>query len=372
MYKNKALVDRMLNTPSVNDNNVMMYRKLTSLIEQYNIMARDKGLPVKKIPVYDDSMNRTLMVQSISNILKDISKIRGIKNKNIGGEKILRDVTFEGDQFTNGIWTYTIINDDDIAVTLNTGIFSTQFTEDTITLGYNEMPYEKLITSDGEVYSTASYKYMFNYLPYRVTTLTIDNWTNRKVTDMSYMFSDCSSLQSLTLGDNFNTSSLTNMRYMFYGCSKLQSLTLGDKFDTSSVTDMSYMFYYCQKLTLLTLDNFDTSSVTNMTNMFGECSSLQSLTLGDNFNISSVTDIGIMFWRCIALTSVSLYKSAESIIMQLPTATDTWTVTNGASETPIGNIDILQGAQATWKPTNLPDSWGDAQWTLTRTVQPPS
>ena len=79
MYKNKALIDRTLNVPSINDNNVMMYRKLTSLIMEYNIMARDKGLPVKSIPVYSNNMNCSLMIQSLTSILKNIDKVKNIK-----------------------------------------------------------------------------------------------------------------------------------------------------------------------------------------------------------------------------------------------------------------------------------------------------
>ena len=47
--------------------------------------------------------------------------------------------------------------------------------------------------------------------------------------------------------------------------------------DTSEVTDMSYMFYECSSLKELDLSKFDTKKVTKMSFMFFECSSLMKL-----------------------------------------------------------------------------------------------
>ena len=49
--------------------------------------------------------------------------------------------------------------------------------------------------------------------------------------------------------------------------------------DTSAVTDMSYMFYECSALTSLDLSGINTSAVTNMDSMFNYCSKLTSLDL---------------------------------------------------------------------------------------------
>ena len=258
MYKNKALIDRILNTPSVNDNNVMMYRKLVSLIEEYNRIARDKGLPIKSAPVYNDSVNCTLMSKLLGNILKDLGRIEAIKEEDTDGEKILRNVTFVDDQFTNDIWDYEIIYDEDgndtniVSVSHNADAFSRQFDGDIVTLGYDKMPYEKLITSNGTEYLTTKYYMMFNVLPSYVTTLTIDNWTNRNVTDMGSMFQGCSSLTSLTLGTSFDTSKVESMSSMFYRCKKLKALDLSSwtvKYDATTVD----MFTDCDALVIIKL-----------------------------------------------------------------------------------------------------------------------
>ena len=70
------------------------------------------------------------------------------------------------------------------------------------------------------------------------------------VTDMSYMFYDCSGLVSVP---ELDTSNVTDMSYMFYGCSKLESVP---ELDTSNVTSMSWMFYGCKKLKNVNPYNF--------------------------------------------------------------------------------------------------------------------
>ena len=113
------------------------------------------------------------------------------------------------------------------------------------------------------------------------------------VTDMSYMFSGCSSLTSVT---SMDTSNVTNMNGMFSGCSSLTSVP---NMDTSQVTSMSSMFSRCTALT--SVPNIDTSNVTTMSSMFQGCSSLTSTPAMDT---SQVTSMYSMFLNCPSLTSV--------------------------------------------------------------------
>ena len=71
---------------------------------------------------------------------------------------------------------------------------------------------------------------------------------------------------------------VTNMGYMFQDCSSLTSLDLSH-FDTSKVTGMSYMFANCSKLTTLDLSGWDISKVTysGKLQMFDRCSKLQTI-----------------------------------------------------------------------------------------------
>ena len=122
-----------------------------------------------------------------------------------------------------------------------------------------------------------------------------------QVTNMSYMFSDCSALTSLDLS-NFNTAKVRDMSYMFYRCSALSSLDLSN-FNTAIVTNMSYMFFNCANLSSLDLSNFNTAIVSDMSLMFVSCSTLSSLDLS-NFYTKEVRDMSYMFSRCSALTTI--------------------------------------------------------------------
>ena len=123
-----------------------------------------------------------------------------------------------------------------------------------------------------------------------------------QVTNMSYMFSDCSALTSLDLS-NFNTAKVRDMSYMFFRCSALSSLDLSN-FNTAIVTNMSYMFNGCSALSSLDLSNFNTAIVSDMSLMFGSCSTLSSLDLS-NFYTKEVRDMSYMFSRCSALTTIN-------------------------------------------------------------------
>ena len=133
--------------------------------------------------------------------------------------------------------------------------------------------------------------------------LDLSGFNTSKVTSMSYMFALCSSLTSLDL-NNLNTSNVTSMSSMFNGCSALTKLNL-DNFNTSNVTNMNLMFQGCSSLTSLDLSSFNTSNVTNMSSMFQSCSSLTSLDL-NNFNTANVTDMNKMFYACRTLTELDL------------------------------------------------------------------
>ena len=162
--------------------------------------------------------------------------------------------------------------------------------------------YVRAKNSNDPVIANASCRNMF-YYKNKLTTIDLSNLDTSGVTNMSFMFGECSGLTSLDLS-NFDTSNVTDMSYMFYYCSGLTSLDLSN-FDTSNVTDMSHMFQYCNNLTSLDLSNFDTSGVTNMGYMFSDCSGLTSLDLS-KFDTSSVRNMSFMFSVCSSLTSLDV------------------------------------------------------------------
>ena len=147
-----------------------------------------------------------------------------------------------------------------------------------------------------------------------------ENFDTSKVTDMSYMFYGCQSLQTLDL-TSFNTVNVVSMREMFsaynYDGMSLENIIFGENFDTSKVTDMYGMFRLCYNLTSLDLSSFNTSAVTNMADMFYNCTELRSITFGENFNTSNVTDMSSMFSECRSLTSLALNSFNTSVVINM-------------------------------------------------------
>lgn len=121
----------------------------------------------------------------------------------------------------------------------------------------------------------------------------IHKFYTEDVTDMSYMFAGCSSLNNVPDIPTFVTTNVETMAHMFdssyfsaldlsafntqhlrgdgmvamfKNCSNLQTLNIS-KFTTEQITDMSNLFNGCKKLGELHIDNFDMSHVTNKTNM---------------------------------------------------------------------------------------------------------
>ena len=125
------------------------------------------------------------------------------------------------------------------------------------------------------------------------------------ITDMSYMFTSCTSLTNLNLS-GLDTQNVTSMNSMFYRCNKLGTLDLST-FDTRNVANMSSMFYGCSNLTTLNLESFVTQNVTNMSFMFYLCSNLTNLNLS-SFNTSNVIDMIFMFYNCNNLSTLILNK----------------------------------------------------------------
>lgn len=92
------------------------------------------------------------------------------------------------------------------------------------------------------------------------------SFITNNVTDMSYMFSQCTNLEHIVFS-GFVTSNVTTMRWMFYSCWAIEKLDLS-MFDTVKVTDMGKMFNACENLYDLNLDSFQMSNVTDKDGMF--------------------------------------------------------------------------------------------------------
>lgn len=131
---------------------------------------------------------------------------------------------------------------------------------------------------------------------------------SKSVENLNYFFSgnideNMIYLQNIDFYE-FDTSLVTDMSYMFAGCSSLENLYLAD-FDTSNVVTMGNMFDGCRSLTYINFDNWATPSLCYMANMFTNCNSLLDIDIS-NFDLSSVSNMAQMFYECYSLTSINM------------------------------------------------------------------
>ena len=131
------------------------------------------------------------------------------------------------------------------------------------------------------------------FISSKFINLDLSDFDTSKVTNFSNLFSGTTSLKSIDMS-NWDFSSITSLKDFYnYGLSSLEEIKLNNV-NTSTITDMSYMFGNCSGLKNLELENFDTSNVENMYYMFGGLSSITELDLS-SFNTSKVTNMEAMF-----------------------------------------------------------------------------
>ena len=143
-----------------------------------------------------------------------------------------------------------------------------------------------------------------------ITTVVFSSPVNAKT--CAYMFKGCKNLNAVYL-DKLYTNDVTDMSYMFADCASLEVIEFSmamsaedeillengvltpsrDNFLTCNVTNMAGMFEGCKSLHYFDIQNLDVHSVKNFSNMFAGCPSLEeiNLTVNENANDSSLTAI---------------------------------------------------------------------------------
>ena len=159
-------------------------------------------------------------------------------------------------------------------------------------------------------YTPTSLFGFFRNLTKLETITDLEYLNTEKVTDMSCMFSNCSSLTSLDV-THFNTEKVTNMISMFSHCVALLSLDVAN-FNTANVTNMNSMFAYCVALTSLYLTNFNTEKVTNMGRMFSDSQALTTIYASSKFVTTQVTNSSKMFYNCKKLKGEELCSNDKA------------------------------------------------------------
>lgn len=142
-----------------------------------------------------------------------------------------------------------------------------------------------------------------------------------------------------------NTSNVTDMKFMFSDCSALTSLNVSN-FDTSKVTDMYGMFKDCYKLTSLDLSNFDTSKATIGSYVLANCSKLTSLKLSASFFNSSMDN----YYYFRDLTSWTEATSLSQFVNAISSKDGTGKTVNlsDATKTALTDAQKMQIRDAKW------------------------
>ena len=97
------------------------------------------------------------------------------------------------------------------------------------------------------------------------------------VSNLEYMFRECSELSYESNFSNWDTTYVFNVDHLFSGC-KFEKLPDISKFNTSNVETMDYMFYNCSNLkSLPDISTWNTSNAFAMEGIFENCFSLKSL-----------------------------------------------------------------------------------------------
>lgn len=144
--------------------------------------------------------------------------------------------------------------------------------------------------------------------------LHIDRLDTSAVTDMQFMFHDCSSLEYVDVF-GFDTSQVERMNAMFHGCAALQGINVGG-FDTSKVISMTSMFNGCSALVVLDVGRFKTDKVQSFDFMFNDCSSLRELDVS-GFDTSRAASFNGMFADCHALAFLDVSRFDTSRVTNM-------------------------------------------------------
>ena len=174
----------------------------------------------------------------------------------------------------------------------------------------------------------------------------LSKWEISSVTNMEYMFENCSRFnQKIGSSMGWTFSKVTSMRGMFKNCisfnQKLSwintdSIKKSDRWiNTSKVIDMSEMFYGCKSFNQEL--KFDITNVRNMRAMFYGCTNFVGLGL-DTWNVRNVKNMSFMFYGCQSLRGTFDSNSDKFNNWAISSTTDTTDMFTGSSMEPIETI----------------------------------
>lgn len=162
--------------------------------------------------------------------------------------------------------------------------------------------------------SLTNLSYMFDDCTLLSSVPDFDKWDMIGVTNLSHMFNNCKSLEYLPNIGKWDVSEVTDISYFLSGCTKLTSLP-GDISDwrTGSFSFMNNLFYNCTGLiSLPDISKWDTSYVTYMSSMFEGCTDLEQMPDISRWKTKNVVDMNSMFKECYSLPSLPNFSKWDT------------------------------------------------------------
>lgn len=173
----------------------------------------------------------------------------------------------------------------------------------TITIGQNQFTECRgLLKIPALDYSNlTNCSYMFN------TCVSLNNTTNarnfKKITNMSYMFAYCQTMTEIDCS-TWDIQNVTTAQRMFTNNTKLKTVNISN-WNNSKGINFSYMFYLDRALTTVVAENTLISGTINTNSMFRDCSNLVNLDLSWLHRTGNV-DMSYMFYYCDKLQKLDI------------------------------------------------------------------
>ena len=99
----------------------------------------------------------------------------------------------------------------------------------------------------------------------------------------------------------WDTSNVTDMTFMFRQCTKLKKIIGIENLDVSKLENANFMFSQCEKLVELDLTNWNPISLENTYDMFSCCSNLKMIKNIENWQLPNIKNVYYMFYNCAKL-----------------------------------------------------------------------
>ena len=171
---------------------------------------------------------------------------------------------------------------------------------------------------------------------------------NNKITNLEYMFYNCSCLKNIDELKYLDTKYINNFVAMFKGCSSLLDINGLINWNVSNAKNFSSMFSKCSSLSNINgLINWNVSNANNFTGMFSKCSSLSNINGLKYWDVSNANNFIGMFCKCYSLSDikglqnwdVSNANNFEGMFWECSSITDI----NGLKSWDVSKVNIFEG-----------------------------